>query len=183
MSEKSRTEYRLGWVDALRAFALVLVAWGHIRSKQNTDFFLLTSLVKIPLFFAITGFVFNDRNLQWRSLLKKAIFRIVIPWFVCSLVWLKMGYVAVIGHPGKHLACVLRVCFRQNALVHALLDSGGMHSLSDLQIRSRQDTADCDFAAFHSAGVGTWAFQGCNFRHVPCGLYGSGLYPSRLGVS
>ena len=99
MSGQNHAAERLGWIDALRAFAMILVVWGHIQAKQNATFFLLTSPVKIPLFFAITGFVFNDHDLQWRHFLKKTFFRIVIPWFVFSLVWLKMGYAAVNGHP------------------------------------------------------------------------------------
>ena len=99
MSAHNHSTGRLGWIDALRAFAMILVVWGHVQAKQDTTFFLLTSPVKIPLFFAITGFVFNDRDLQWRRFLKKTFFRIIIPWFVFSLVWLKMGYLAVSGHP------------------------------------------------------------------------------------
>ncbi len=99
MSIQNHSGERLGWVDALRAFAMILVVWGHIHAKENAAFFLLTGPVKIPLFFAITGFVFNDRDLRWGRFLKKTFFRIVIPWFVFSLVWLKMGYAAVSGHP------------------------------------------------------------------------------------
>lgn len=101
MSGQNRSGQRLDWVDALRALAMILVIWGHIHAKQNTTFFLLTSPVKIPLFFAITGFVFNDRDLRWGHFLRKTFFRIVIPWFIFSLVWLKMGYAVVSGHPGN----------------------------------------------------------------------------------
>ncbi len=101
MVVRPQAKSRLDWIDALRALAMVLVVWGHIHAKQNTTYFVLTSPVKIPLFFAITGFVFNDRDLRWSRFLKKTFFRIVIPWFVFSLVWLKMGYAVVSGRPGN----------------------------------------------------------------------------------
>lgn len=49
------------WVDLLRGFAMLLVIMGHI-AKTESIFFLLTSPFKMPLFFAITGYVFNDRG-------------------------------------------------------------------------------------------------------------------------
>ena len=49
---------RKGWVDALRGMAIILVVYGH-SAKGFSEYFLFTSPIKMPLFFAISGYVFN----------------------------------------------------------------------------------------------------------------------------
>jgi len=50
---------RQPWLDFLRGFAMLLVIWGHI-AKTERMFYVFTGPFKMPLFFAITGYVFND---------------------------------------------------------------------------------------------------------------------------
>lgn len=74
---------RLEWIDALRALAIIFVVFGHC-SKDDHFFFLLTSPVKMPLFFAISAFLFKDACDTFLYL--KGIFlKIVIPWFFLGL--------------------------------------------------------------------------------------------------
>ena len=82
----SKQSVRKQWIDFLRGIAMLLVIWGHIAPEQDL-FFVITSPFKIPLFFAITGYVFNDRNGDWKIFGKKLFFSIIIPWLVLSLVW------------------------------------------------------------------------------------------------
>ena len=49
---------RKGWVDALRGLAILLVMYGHCVDNM-VGYFVFTSPVKMPLFFAITGYVFK----------------------------------------------------------------------------------------------------------------------------
>lgn len=106
MKREGRPGGRLEWIDALRALAVALVVWGHIHTKGNTLYFVLTSPVKIPLFFAITGYVFNTRDLQWGSFLKKVFFRLVIPWILFTMIWFKAGRLLVTGRPEAFLPTI-----------------------------------------------------------------------------
>ena len=83
---RQQNDGRKPWIDFLRGVAMLLVIWGHVAPEQDL-FFVITSPFKIPLFFAITGYVFNDRNGDWKAYGKKLFFSIVIPWLVLSLVW------------------------------------------------------------------------------------------------
>lgn len=68
---------------------MLLVIWGHIT---NADlFFVVTSPIKIPLFFAITGYVFNEQNGSLIKFAKKQWEGIFIPWLCLSFVWLKVA--------------------------------------------------------------------------------------------
>lgn len=87
---------RKQWIDFLRGVAMLLVIWGHI--SRNSLFFVVTSPVKIPLFFAITGYVFNDEQGHLARFAKKQWKTIVIPWIVLSLIWLKAGYLIASGN-------------------------------------------------------------------------------------
>lgn len=76
---------RKGWIDALRGVALLFVLFGHLIPEYNS-YFAITSPIKIPLFFVITGMVFNqnrkDNNDFYSNLLKKLVF----PWLILTTV-------------------------------------------------------------------------------------------------
>lgn len=91
---------RIQWIDALRAFAVLLVIWGHIWSKGNSLYFQIFNPVKIPLFFAITGYLFNTKK-TWEQFFKSTLFHFVIPWFFLSMIWLKISYGLLIEQPDK----------------------------------------------------------------------------------
>ena len=69
---------RKAWIDALRALAIIMVVLGH-QVKGEDAYFLFTSPVKMPLFFAISGYVFNmhDGNSQlfWKNWLRRIIMK------------------------------------------------------------------------------------------------------------
>jgi len=74
---------RKDWIDALRALALLFVMIGHLIPTVDS-FFIFTSPIKIPLFFAISGYLFNTKNLNQQLFLKNLFFKIVIPWLILS---------------------------------------------------------------------------------------------------
>ena len=77
------------WIDALRGLAMVFVIFGHHCPEFN-EYFVITSPIKIPLFFAITGYVFNERNGDTKSFLKNLFWKLIIPWLFLSLLPLKV---------------------------------------------------------------------------------------------
>lgn len=59
---------RFEYMDALRGMAILFIVFGHIpmycygaKAEQLSSFRVFTSMVQIPLFFFISGFVFNIR--------------------------------------------------------------------------------------------------------------------------
>ena len=79
------TYQRKPWIDALRALAIIMVVLGH-QVKGEYIYFLFTSPVKMPLFFAISGYVFNLREGNSCLFWKNWFYRIIIPWFGLALI-------------------------------------------------------------------------------------------------
>lgn len=75
---------RKGWLDALRGLAILLVIYGHCI-KSMPAYFVFTSPVKMPLFFAISGYVFNAEN-EVGNFLRQVCRKVVVPWLVLGLI-------------------------------------------------------------------------------------------------
>ncbi len=71
------------WLDLLRGLALVFVIYGHQASGWYA-FRLLSSPVKIPLFFAITGYLFREDRSP-RDFLAMLLWRLLVPWLAIGL--------------------------------------------------------------------------------------------------
>ena len=71
---------RKEWIDGLRALAMLIVMTWHISNGINSQwlFSLITAPIMIPLFFSITGYVFNDcegnQKLFYTKLFKYLVF-------------------------------------------------------------------------------------------------------------
>lgn len=74
---------RFDWIDSLRAVAMIFVIYGHMYNS-SWHFFLFTSPIKIPLFFAISGYLFKSDS-QVFAKIKKLIITILVPYFFLSL--------------------------------------------------------------------------------------------------
>lgn len=72
------------WIDGLRALALLFVIYVH-QGCSSYGFKLLSSPVKIPLFFAITGYVFNEERRDPRAFAGKLLRGLVVPWLALGL--------------------------------------------------------------------------------------------------
>ena len=77
------------WIDLLRGIAMLLVIWGHI-DRTHRLFFVSTSPFKIPMFFAITGYVFNDKNGNTKEFFRNLFTRTIIPWLILSVIWINI---------------------------------------------------------------------------------------------
>ena len=76
---------RKKWLDALRAIAILMVVYGHCV-RGWTEYFVFTSPVKMPLFFVISGYLFNPRNDEIVLFLKNVFRKLVIPWIVLGMI-------------------------------------------------------------------------------------------------
>lgn len=82
---------RKAWIDGLRGLAMLFVLYGHLAGGW-TEYFVFTSAIKIPLFFAITGYVFKVRSGKPLEFIKNLLIKIGIPWVVLTLMPVKIGY-------------------------------------------------------------------------------------------
>lgn len=76
---------RKAWIDGLRALAIILVVFGH-QMKGVTEYFIFTSPVKMPLFFAISGYLFKMRDGDTNSFFIHLFKKLIIPWFCLALI-------------------------------------------------------------------------------------------------
>ena len=63
---------------------MVFVVYGHL-SPELTGYFVFTSPVKISLFFAISGYVFNYKNKSTKVFFYKLLRNVAIPWLVLTI--------------------------------------------------------------------------------------------------
>lgn len=105
---------RKKWLDALRALAVYLVVVGHMYAGA---FDLLTAQVKIPLFFAISGYLFREN--ETRSFGKFALDRfkrLMIPYYALGILILPLLVVSyhlmdgtapmeILRREGRRLLC------------------------------------------------------------------------------
>ena len=87
---------RKPWLDWLRGFAMLLVIWGHVAKTEHL-FFVITGPFKMPLFFAITGYVFNGKSTK--HFFENLWLKIIVPWIILSLVWIKPVFAVLTRHP------------------------------------------------------------------------------------
>lgn len=89
LQQSSQGKSRKYWIDALRGLAMLLVIFGH-HCPEFTEYFVITSPIKIPLFFSITGYVFNGRDGDVKGFFKNLFWKLIVPWFFLSLLPLKL---------------------------------------------------------------------------------------------
>lgn len=78
---------RIFYIDALKAFAIVLVVMGHMShlwTNENSQsiYLPILSAFHMPLFMALSGYV---TNVDTFKIAKKA--KLLIPFFVFGLAW------------------------------------------------------------------------------------------------
>lgn len=74
---------RLDWLDALRGLAMLFVIAGHLFKQR--EIFQFTNAIKIPLFFAISGYLLCGRTQNTKAYFLSMLKRVVIPWLILSL--------------------------------------------------------------------------------------------------
>ena len=77
--------YRKDWIDSLRALAMIMVVLGH-QLKGVTEYFIFTSPIKMPLFFAISGYLFSTKNFDDRAFFLNWFRKLIVPWFGLALI-------------------------------------------------------------------------------------------------
>ena len=78
-----KIEPRKEWIDFLRSIAMLFVIFGH--QWEGNTYFVFTSPIKIPLFFMISGYVFNYKRDSVREFVISIIRKLVVPWIVLTI--------------------------------------------------------------------------------------------------
>lgn len=83
---------RIGYVDALRGFTMMLVVFQHIYLPNFTPLCVLLITLRMPLFFFISGFISYRANQEWgveqcRGLVVDKLRRLIIPIFVVGAIY------------------------------------------------------------------------------------------------
>jgi len=92
--QKQRKE----WIDALRGLAMIIVMVWHFSNGVNGQYIysVITAPIMIPLFFAITGYVFNNCDGDAKTFHLKLLKYLVFPWIALAL--LKGTCIAITRH-------------------------------------------------------------------------------------
>ena len=88
----SRTH--LTWIDSLRGFALLCIVYGH-ASRDVGLFARAVYAFHVPLCVFITGYLYQWKDLCLKNHLKKTGQRLLIPYFLWSLI--SMGIYLILG--------------------------------------------------------------------------------------
>lgn len=73
------------WIDNMRALVMLMVIYGHIVAKP-ASFFLLTSPMKMPGFFAISGYLFHCTDRSFGQLAVNKLKKLAVPYFfLCAV--------------------------------------------------------------------------------------------------
>lgn len=78
MQTPSIPNQRKAWIDALRAMAILMVLYGH--HAGCVTFFAFANPVKMPLFFALSGYLFKIKPGGDGAFFKKLFTGVVVPW-------------------------------------------------------------------------------------------------------
>lgn len=91
-TEKTRSTLsegtRLEWIDGLRALAMIFVVMVHASNGLNGWWIynVFVGPIMMPLFFTISGYLFNDRSGNQKIFFINITRRIIIPWLVFAFV-------------------------------------------------------------------------------------------------
>ena len=76
---------RKQWIDEIRALAIILVVLGH-QLPEIVFFSAFINPIKMPLFFAISGYLFNKVNVEFSEFIRGVVNKLVIPWITLGLI-------------------------------------------------------------------------------------------------
>lgn len=100
------TGKRKEWIDVIRAIGVLFIIFGHYYRKSNT-YFVFTSPIKVPLLFAISGYVFSTRSGDVGRFFKNLLLKLIIPWIV--LTWVPELLGCLVGLTNKKVGEVLYI--------------------------------------------------------------------------
>ena len=122
----TNTSNNLGWIEGLRGFAAILVAFNHaplvlinlryipkvfILSQHDFSFLVFLGSLGVQVFFCITGMLFTHKlmsveQVDWTLFFKKRLLRIVPGYFFACTVALMIAFFITRSHHNISTLCV-----------------------------------------------------------------------------
>ncbi len=90
MQSVNTNSQRKAWIDALRAMAILMVLYGH--HAGCAEFFAFANPVKMPIFFALSGYLFKIKPGGDKAFFKKTFTGIVVPWLVLGVLPIALSF-------------------------------------------------------------------------------------------
>lgn len=83
MENKNNNTLRYDWLDSLRTIALLMVIGGHLCFNGIPVYGVITSHVKLPIFYAVSGFLFSKSKLSKPlDFMKNKTLRLLVPFII-----------------------------------------------------------------------------------------------------
>ncbi|WP_404284519.1 acyltransferase family protein [Exiguobacterium aurantiacum] len=80
---------RLEWLDSLKGLGIILVVWGHLNVPLGVETMIYS--FHMPMFFFISGYLFNSRRTSIGSLAKRKAATLLIPYVFFATISLPFG--------------------------------------------------------------------------------------------
>ncbi|WP_307893541.1 acyltransferase family protein [Bacillus swezeyi] len=74
---------RIDWIDASKGLGIILVVLGHTPTTDWLKTFIFS--FHMPLFFFLSGIVYHDANMTFKSFLYKKMKTLLLPYFIFSV--------------------------------------------------------------------------------------------------
>ena len=90
---ESMDQFRLKWLDVVRALGAFLVVLAHVEysGKGNgivTDFYFILTRTAVPLFFMASGFLLLSKSESYLDFFKKRALKVFVPFLIWSVIYL-----------------------------------------------------------------------------------------------
>jgi fucose 4-O-acetylase-like acetyltransferase len=79
--ERTKMASRIDWIDRAKGYGIVLILLGHIPTPYITEY---AYIFHVPLFFFISGYLFNNKS-PFKTFLLKKVKGLLIPYFFLGI--------------------------------------------------------------------------------------------------
>lgn len=125
MGELALKKERIDWIDIAKGIGIILVVMGHLAAEDQ-DLKRFIYCFHMPLFFFISGIVFNIKNIKFKKFFIKKFKSVYLPYAVFLSADYLVGFVLAIKKYGLSVSLIkdITVSFIKN-ITGTNVPSGG----------------------------------------------------------
>ncbi len=95
--EKSNKE-KIEWIDIAKGIGIILVVAGHFQPESSPEYWMAFNRIiytfHMPLFFVLSGYLYNHNSYSYIELIKNKIQRLLYPFFTIAAIFLLIKILA-----------------------------------------------------------------------------------------